>query len=206
MKGWQDDRGGDEYEGKDCLGVPAAYQHPPGCWRWSAVPHNIFCLSSDKPELLRLKNRRFLPRKEKVCTRRELRSTDAMQNWCRLPADPLTYISLPYASAMLCLQLRIRVCVDVSQLGTAGVLRDEEESVSPLYLKREMIGILMDCAGQSTSNAQTHLFSNQEDVMRRWVNVNEAKQCCQWCFKPVGDVWRFDLSPFQSFYCELRKT
>lgn len=48
-----------------------------------------------------------------------------------------------------------------------------------------MFGILMDYAGQSTSNAQAHLFSNQEDVVQQWVDVNEAKQCSQWRFKLV---------------------
>lgn len=54
-------------------------------------------------------------------------------------------------------------------------LRDEEESVSRLYLKRETIGILMDRTGgrresfffflqERASGAQTHLFSNQEDA------------------------------------------
>lgn len=42
-----------------------------------------------------------------------------------------------------------------------------------------MIGILMDYAEKSTSNAQADLFSNQEDVMQQRVNVNEVKQCRQ---------------------------
>lgn len=37
-------------------------------------------------------------------------------------------------------------------------LRDEEDSVSPLYLIQEMIGILMDYAGPSSSNAG-HIYS-----------------------------------------------
>lgn len=69
--------------------------------------------------------------------------------------------------------------MDVSRLCTAGVLRDEEESVSPLYLIQEMIGILMDYAEQFSSNARADLFTNQEDVMQQRVNENEVRQCCQ---------------------------
>lgn len=49
----------------------------------------------------------------------------------------LNYISLP-ACMNLLMRLRRSVypcsCVDVSRLCTAGVVGDEEESVSPLYL------------------------------------------------------------------------
>lgn len=66
-------------------------------------------------------------------------------------------------------------CVDVSRLRTAGVLRDEEETVSPLYLIQEMIGILMDHAEQGTSNAQADLFSNQEEVVEHRLNEEKVK-------------------------------
>lgn len=79
------------------------------------------------------------------------------------------------ASAVLCLQLYV-LCVDVSRLCTAGVLRDEEQSVSPLYLIWEMIGILMARAERSTSNARADLSGNQEDVMQQRANVNKVKQ------------------------------
>lgn len=56
----------------------------------------------------------------------------------------------------------------VSRLRTAGVFRDEEESVSPLYLIEELIGILMP------SGARLDLFSNQEVVMQQRVDGNEV--------------------------------
>lgn len=93
-----------------------------------------------------------------------------------LPADLLNYISLPRRSVYRAAAKRL--CVDVSENSAQLVfLRDEEESVSRLYLKWETIGILMDCTGgkaggvgrgvggcKSASDAQTHLFSNQDDA------------------------------------------
>ena len=71
--------------------------------------------------------------------------------------------------------------MDVSRLCTAGVLRDEEESVSPPLSDTgddwNINGLRR--AEQSTSNAQADLFSNQEDVMKQRINVNKVKQCCQ---------------------------
>lgn len=161
--------GRDEYEGKDCWGCQQHINtHLAAGGDLRFLPTFFFCLSSDKLELQRLKNCQILPMKEKACTRRESCRTDRhaklMPPACRSPQ--LYKFALCICDALFT-ALHPCVYVDVSQLGTAGVLRDEEESVSPLYLKREMIGILMDCAGQSTSNAQTHLFSNQEDVMWR---------------------------------------
>lgn len=129
-----------------------------------------------------------------------------MQNVCHCLQTPQLYkFARMYkcinASALLCLQL----CVHVSRLCTAGVLRDEEESVSPLYLIEEMIGILMDHAEQSTSNAQADLFSNQEDAKKQRVNVNEVKQCCQWCSNYWSWVWCFCLSIFPRAFTKYGK-
>lgn len=167
------------------LGVPAAYQHPPDCRRWSA--------RSVPPHVFRLPNNMLVPhfeigefywgKKRSLCTS-WIMQDEHHAKLMPLPAKLLNYISLPYASAMLCLQLYVRVWMshDSAQL----VFWEMKRSLSlPLYLISEMIGILMDYAGQSTSNAQAHLLSNQEDVVQRWVNVNEAKQCCQWHFKLV---------------------
>lgn len=84
-------------------------------------------------------------------------------------------------SAVLCLQLCVHVLM--SHGSAQLVFWEMKKSLSlPLYLIQEMIGILMDYAEQSTSNAQADLFSNQEDVMKQWVNVNKVKQYCQWCW------------------------
>lgn len=65
-----------------------------------------------------------------------------------------------YVSVVLCLQL----CVDVSRLCTAGVFRDEEESVPPPPLSD--IGDDWNINGPGrASNAQAHSLSNQEDLM-----------------------------------------
>lgn len=83
-------------------------------------------------------------------------------------------------SAVLCLQLCVRVWM--SHSSAQLVFWEMKRSLSlPLYLKQEMIGILMDYAERSTSNAQADLFSNQEDVMKQWVNANKVKPCCQSC-------------------------
>lgn len=74
----------------------------------------------------------------------------------------------------LCLLCRRQVFVRGCLRNSAQLvfLRDEEESVSRLYLKWETTGILMDCTGgrregflqERASGAQTHLFSNQDDA------------------------------------------
>ncbi|TNN62664.1 hypothetical protein EYF80_027105 [Liparis tanakae] len=48
---------------------------------------------------------------------------------------------------------------------------EEPHSFPRLLEDKEMIGILMDHAEQSPSNAQADLFSNQEDVMEQRVNT-----------------------------------
>ncbi len=122
------------------LGVPIAYQHPPDCRRWY-LP--ILVLSSS--HFVQIMCRCF-DLKWWNLLRTEQQSVHIVNHagWTTCKIDATACKLLNYISLLVCMNLLMRLqcvlftaprsCVDVSRLSTAGVLRDEEESVSSLYL------------------------------------------------------------------------
>lgn len=183
------------------LGVPAAYQHPPDCRRWSA--HSV------PPHVFRLPNNMLVPhfeigefywgKKKSLCTS-WIMQDEHHAKLMPLPAKLLNYISLPYFSVYS----PMFVCGCLTTLHSWCFERWRGVCLSPLSDIRDDWNINGLCRAEHKQYPGTFIEQSR--------GCGAAMSGCEWSktvlsvtFQTSKAVFGVIWASFWSFYFKFRK-